>query len=66
MNFIKQYRIKNGLTQDQLAMKIGVTRAAIAQWETGRSLPSARIACRIAEVIGCTIDELYGRTAKTG
>jgi len=36
---LKQYRIKEGLSQEQLAEKIGVSRQAITKWETKRGLP---------------------------
>lgn len=31
---LKQYRLKEGLSQEQLAEKIGVSRQAITKWET--------------------------------
>ena len=36
---LKQYRLKEGLSQEQLAEKIGVSRQAITKWETKRGLP---------------------------
>ena len=42
MNFgdkLKQYRLREGLSQEQLAEKIGVSRQAITKWETKRGLP---------------------------
>lgn len=37
---IKLHRIKKGLTQEELAELVGVTRAAISYWENGVKLPS--------------------------
>lgn len=35
---LKQYRLKEGLSQEQLAEKIGVSRQAITKWETKRAM----------------------------
>lgn len=48
-----------GMTQAQLAEAIGVERPALAMWEIGASWPSARILPALADVLLCTIDELY-------
>ena len=37
---LKQYRKKTGLTQQELAQKIHVSRSAVAKWENGLGLPS--------------------------
>jgi len=38
---IRQWRIENGLTQRQLAERLGVTHITIGNWENGRNAPSA-------------------------
>ena len=46
MNFgdkLKQYRLREGLSQEQLAEKIGVSRQAITKWETKRGLPGVEL-----------------------
>lgn len=48
-----------GMTQAQLAAAIDVERPALAMWEIGASWPSARILPALADVLLCTIDELY-------
>ena len=48
-----------GMTQAQLAASIGVERAALAMWEIGASWPPARLLPALADVLICTIDELY-------
>ena len=45
---IYQFRRKSGLSQEQLAEKIGVSRQAISKWESGTSMPEFQI----------TLDEL--------
>ena len=37
---ILELRTKNGLSQDELAEKIYVTRQAVSRWETGETVPN--------------------------
>ena len=55
---LKQYRLKEGLSQEQLAEKIGVSRQAITKWETKRGLPDVEIMIILAELFNLTLDEL--------
>ena len=59
------YRINKGLTQEQLAKKIFVTKQAISKWETGKGYPDASILPSIAEILDISIDQLMG-TSKIG
>lgn len=38
---IMQLRIKSGLSQDELASKVYVTRQAVSRWENGETVPNA-------------------------
>ena len=58
---LKLRRCELGLTQAELAQKVSVTQSQVAQWERGAAMPSAAKLPLIASVLGCTIDELYGR-----
>ena len=61
MNFsekLKKIRKDEGLSQDQLAEKIGVSRQAITKWETGKGLPDVENMVIIAEIFKTTLDEL--------
>lgn len=55
---LKQYRIDEGLSQEQLAEKIGVSRQAITKWETKRGLPDVENMVILAEIFKLTLDEL--------
>lgn len=57
MSFYKA-RKAAGLTQIQAAQLLGVTDATISQWENGETKPKTSRLAKVAEVYGCTIDEL--------
>ncbi len=55
-------RKKKGLTQIETARLLGVGQSSVSMWEKGESTPRADLLPKIADVLGCTIDELFGRT----
>lgn len=55
---IKDKRIAVGMSQEALAQASGVSRVAIARYETGERVPSITIAARIAKALGCKVDDL--------
>ena len=55
---IKTLRERAGLTQRDLAERIGVTDKAVSKWETGRGLPDATLLCPLAEALGVAVFEL--------
>jgi len=56
---IKEHRARAGLTQEQLADRVGVRRETIVFLEKGRYNPSLRLAYRVARALGASIDELF-------
>ena len=56
---IRELRDRAGMTQDELAASVGVVRSAVANWEVEISLPKARQLPLLAEVLECSIDELF-------
>lgn len=48
-----------GMTQQQLGDRLGVSRSAVAMWETRSAYPSASILPRLAEALQCDISALY-------
>lgn len=57
---IKELRIKNGLTQNQVAESLGVTPGYISNVENNRTAMSLRILTYYARLIGCSLDSLVG------
>ena len=53
-----QMRKLNGMTQEDLAEKIGVSRQAVAKWEAGETLPDLEKSKLLADVLGVSLDEL--------
>jgi ribosome-binding protein aMBF1 (putative translation factor) len=47
-----QARMQSGLTQEELAKRMGTTQSVIARWESGKTLPSSRTLLRVAEATG--------------
>ena len=57
-SFIQQKRKDKGLTQKQLAEKLGVTDRAISKWERGQGCPDVSILEILSKELGCSILEL--------
>ena len=55
---IADARRSRNLSQKELATRVGVSRSTVAMWEMGESNPRASLLPKIADVLGCTIDEL--------
>ena len=55
---IKELRIQNGLTQAQLAKALGVTSAAVGNYEQGISFPKETVLRRLFSALNCTPNEL--------
>ena len=55
---IARLRERAGMTQTQLADRLGLAQASIAQWENGTTEPRLGKLDAIAEALGCQIDEL--------
>ena len=57
---LKQCRKKQGVSQAELAAKLGVTQQAVGKWESGKSSPDPSTVARIAELLNTTADYLLG------
>ena len=61
-NNLKAIRTLRGLKQQDVADSLGVKVGTYRAWEQGRNDMGFDTACRIATLLGCTLDELAGRT----
>ena len=57
---LKQCRKQQGMSQAELASKLGVTQQAVGKWESGKSSPDPSTVARIAELLNTTADYLLG------
>ena len=57
----REARLQAGLTTVQLAQKMGLTQAAVSQWESGKKVPGIETISRLADLYGVTVDYLLGR-----
>ena len=59
---IKEYRLKRGFTQSDLAKQANITRIALGNYERGERIPTIDIFARIAMSLNASIDKLMGYT----
>lgn len=57
---ILQLRTKNGLSQEQLAEKLFVTRQAVSRWETGETVPNTETLKLISSLFDVSVNTLLG------
>ena len=55
-------RVNAGLTQRDVAVKLGVSTNTVINWENGKSLPSVAVARRLAELYGIPLDNIFFAT----
>ena len=63
---IKFHRKRLGMTQEQLAERMGVSAQAVSKWENNLSCPDISVLPELAEVFGITVDELLGKASPAG
>lgn len=63
---IKELRIENKLTQEELANKLGVTRQAISKWEQNLALPDTNNLISISKIFNVKVDELINYKSNLG
>ena len=61
---LKNIRINNKLTQDEMAAKLFVTRQAISRWETGETVPNTDTLKLISKTFNISINTLLGSPRK--
>ena len=61
---LKEARQKTGMTQDQIAEKIMVSRVTVSNWENGKSLPDIVSLISLSDLYGISLDELVKGDSK--
>lgn len=57
---IARLRKEKRITQEELADRIGVTKASVSKWENGQSMPDILLLPQLATYFNVTLDELFG------
>lgn len=63
---VRSLRDRSGLTQAELAEKLGLTNRAVGAWESGRSRPRLDKMQQLADLFGVTVSELMGEEVPEG
>ena len=58
---LRAHRARTGLTQEQVARRVGTSKQSVMNWECGKHAMSYEDAWKLADLYGCTLDELGGR-----
>lgn len=56
---VRAARLMKGLSQQELAERVGVTRQAISAIESGHYIPNTAVALRLAQVLGSRVEDLF-------
>ncbi|MEE1188826.1 MAG: helix-turn-helix domain-containing protein, partial [Acutalibacteraceae bacterium] len=59
-----ELRTKNGLSQDELAEKVFVTRQAVSRWENGETVPNTETLKQLSNLFNVSINTLLGSPHK--
>jgi len=57
-NYIYERRCRIGITQSEMAERLGVTTKAVSKWETGKSKPTTNTLRKMAALFGISVEEL--------
>lgn len=55
---LRDFRVKNSLTQVEVAEKLGISQPSYSCYESGEAKPSTMNAIRLASLLGITVEEL--------
>ena len=56
---IKEYRRKNGLTQEEFGKLLGVSAQAISKWEREECYPDITFLPEVAALLSCNVDDFF-------
>lgn len=61
---ISFYRKKQGLTQEELDVKLGVTNQSVSKWESAQCCSDISLIPKLADIFEISIDELFGNVPR--
>lgn len=59
---LREYRLRAGYNQPQLAAAVGISKNAVTNWESGRARPDIETLVKLCSVLSASADELLGIT----
>ena len=62
---MKKLREEKGLSQNEIAKRMYVTRTAVSRWESGHRLPDAAMITRLSDVLGVNVNILISAAAQS-
>ena len=57
-DYLKELRVKNGLSQEKLAEQLGVSRQSVSKWEQGYAVPSSDNVLELSKLYGISADDI--------
>lgn len=57
-NYLKELRVKNGLSQEKLAERLGVSRQSVSKWEQGYAVPSSDNVLELSKLYDISADDI--------
>src|SRR5262245_15274766 len=63
LNSVKRARTERGWTQEELARRAGISRAAVSAIEIERLVPSVAAAMALARSFDCSVEEIFGQSS---
>jgi len=64
MDAVKKWLKVNAISGAELGRRVGVSKAAVSLWLTGRQLPRGTVARKLAQVTGLSLDAIYAAPRK--
>lgn len=62
---LKKLREKAGYSQLEIAQRLGLSQSTVAMWETGKNSPRTDTLPALAELLKCSIEELFDKTDRS-